>query len=188
MFISFLLVLSPGLETILFNHYPVESLPNASYNLVKIHPELESIELDDGSLWSLSLYDYPKIRDWSENQAVCITQNTRWFTSYPYRLVNRRNGAFVEVKLLEQPLQGGEKTHYISMLDVANSSIVLSNGSLWKINPKDMPIVKKWDVSSPFPVIIGHNSESAPSDEEEWEQILIEVTNPSNIVQAHQVF
>jgi len=61
----------------------------------------ETIELEDGSAWSVSIYDIPVALNWQINDSIAVTQNTRWFTEYPYRLVNRENGTTVETDLIK---------------------------------------------------------------------------------------
>ncbi len=168
---------------------PIKTLTESSIkNLDKVSPLNESIELDDGSIWQISFYDWPKIRHWTDHEMITITQNTVRFSNYPYRIVNRKTGASVEALLSEGPIRFGPNTTYVDSFDSDRAALCLSNGSIWKIHPKSLSIAKKWDMSQPIALIIGDNSQIEHYANEDWAHILIDVSKPDQFLSAHQIF
>ena len=166
-----------------------ETLSESSIReLAKVFPLNESIGLDDGSIWQVSLYDWQKIRLWMENEPISVTQNTNRFSNYPYRMLNRRTGCSIEVVLSEGPIQDGTKTTYVDSFDFTRSALCLTNGSLWKIHPKSLAMAQLWNRSLPVALIIGENSQPVQYADEDWNHILIDVTNPNQFLHVHQIY
>ena len=182
------LLLSASHNGYIFDRH-VEALTESSIkNLDKVSPLNESIELDDGSIWQISFYDWPKIQHWTEQEIITITQNTVRFSNYPYRIVNRKTGVSVEALLSEGPIRFGPKTTYVDSFDLDKAALCLSNGSIWKIHPKSLPIAKTWDMSQPIALIIGDNSQMDCYANEDWAHILIDVSKPDQFLNALQIF
>lgn len=168
---------------------PIETLSESSIReLGEVCPSNESIELDDGSIWRVSLYDWWKIRHWIGNEAISITQNTNRFSNYPYRMVNRRTGASIEVVLSAGPIQFGTKTNYVDSYDLTRAALCLTNGSIWKIHPKSLAIAQMWNRSLPIALIIADNSQSDQYADEDWDHILIDVAKPNQFLYVHKIF
>lgn len=118
------------------------------------------IDLEDGSKWFVSPYDRYKIKYWDADEPIMITQNTAWFSSQKFKLVNKNTGNSVEADLSLGPLIGGKFTHFIAGIDVAKGIIVLEDGSYWEIYSGDLYKTKiygyEWILDDN--VIIGVNS------------------------------
>jgi hypothetical protein len=171
-----------------FDRFPSEPNESSSRVLSKVSETAETVELDDGSIWQVSLYDCQKVFRWNSEETVSITQNTRWFSNSAFRLINRKTGASADVNLVEGPIKDGMLTNYVSKIDLSRQHVTLNSHSGWKIHPESMSIVENWNTADSIPIIIGDNSARNPTDDQDWEYVLIDVRNPSNIIQAHQIF
>lgn len=139
----------------------------------------EQVELEDGSVWQISCCDRYKVYDWHHRDPVTVTQNTSWFSSYAYRLINQFTGSSVEANLYLGPVINGLYTHYINYIDYGYGSIMLTDGSRWYISSRDLSIFRYWALDDT--VIIGTNSGWDGS----CDAILINVTM-NNFVRAYQ--
>ncbi len=115
----------------------------------------ETVELEDGSIWSVSSGDRHKTLDWMTGDVIIIIPNHSWFSSYDYRLVNLNTGAKVKVNLSLGPIYNGIYTHWILAIDYNNREICLEDGSVWKMSWWDSSIVNQWLPNDT--VIIGIN-------------------------------
>ena len=131
----------------IFDRYPTKS--STPHTLFKMG---DALELEDGSIWSVSIYDIPVALNWHVDDSIAVTQNTRWFTEYPYRLVNQENGTTVESNLIKG-----------SALTIAKigDTITLSDGTKWKTDSKLEQVGDS--------VTIGDNADLDPN----WDKIFI---------------
>lgn len=115
----------------------------------------ETIELEDGSIWTASSSDRHKTLDWMTGDVIIILPNHTWFSSYDYRLVNLNTGANVKVNLSLGPIYNGIYTHWIIAIDYNHREICLEDGSVWQMSWWDSSIVDQWLPNDT--VIIGIN-------------------------------
>lgn len=115
----------------------------------------ETIELEDGSIWTTSSSDRHKTLDWMTGDTIIILPNHSWFSSHDYRLVNINTGANVKVNLSLGPIYNGIYTHWIIAIDYKHRQVCLEDGSVWKMSWWDSSIVDKWLPNDT--VIIGIN-------------------------------
>ncbi len=115
----------------------------------------DSIQLEDGSMWAVSLSDTYKTLNWLTSDIIIIVPNHDIFSSYYYRLININTGANVKVNLYLGPIYNGAYTHWITAIDYLNREIYLEDGSIWKMSPFDQPIISQWLPNDT--VIIGIN-------------------------------
>lgn len=161
----------------IFDHHPPLYTPSSIHSITKLSQSEESIELDDGSVWEVSLYDGRKASYWQSGQAVSLTQNTKWFSSYYYRLIDCNTGSYIEINLR----QATDKTPTISEVELSRNSLILSDRTHWKIIPEDSATLSNWTLQDP--ILIGDNCENS-----EWENILINAKKPTQFIRAHQFF
>lgn len=149
-------------------------LPNKKYNVAKSlyytsHPSAyqhpvaisyfgESVELMDGSVWTVASSDAYKVTNWLTTDLLIITPNHSWFSNYGFRLTNQNTGDSVAVNLSLgpiAPMYNSFYTHWIVGIDYYYNIIYLEDGSVWNMSGFDREIIDQWingDV-----VIIGVN-------------------------------
>lgn len=138
----------------------------------------EQVELEDGSVWQVCSCDRYKISSWDSRDPITITQNTSWFSSHAYRLINQFTGSSVEVNLYLGPIMNGPYTHYINWIDYYGA-VMLTDGSQWQISSRDLSVFRCWAYDDT--IIVGTNSGWDGS----CNAILINVTM-NNFVRAYQ--
>jgi hypothetical protein len=127
----------------------------AFHRAVGIGMSGDTVELEDGSVWSVYSGHRYKTLDWLSSDTILITQNNAWFSSYKYRLVNQNTGASVEVDLTLAPIYNGPYTHWIVAIDYLGRYVWLEDGSRWHISSEDAYAMSKWLINDT--VIIGIN-------------------------------
>lgn len=125
-------------------HYPI----SVSYSG-------DSIQLEDGSIWTVCFSDTYKTLNWLTSDLIIIVPNHDIFSSYYYSLINVNTGVIVKVNLYLGPIYNGAFTHWIAAIDYFNREICLEDGSIWKMSAFDQSIISKWLPNDT--VIIGIN-------------------------------
>lgn len=115
----------------------------------------DTVELMDGSIWSVSSNDRYKTFDWLTSDQIIIKPNHSLFSSYHYKLTNLSTKANVAVNLSLGPIYNGVHTHWIVAIDYQNRQICLEDGTVWSIKKSDRGAMNKWIVNDT--VIIGVN-------------------------------
>lgn len=151
----------------------------AAHTLIQVAPFGETIELEDGSVWNINSFDSHKALYWRLNDPLIITQNSRWFASYAYKIVNQCTGTSIEANLFFGPVKNGAYTRYILSLDPLRGEIVLNDATRWEVSAYDTSTFRGWVENDA--VIIGCNSGWDSS----CEGILINVSM-NNFVRAKQ--
>lgn len=113
----------------------------------------ETIELEDGSIWSVSYGDRWKTISWLRDDVITIFPNTSWFGT-DFRMVNQNTGDTVDVDLRYGPVLGNIFTYKIVDIDYMNGIVYLQDSS-WAISINDETVIYSWHVGDT--VIIGHN-------------------------------
>lgn len=169
----------------IFDQYPPVYYSNAHHRLTAItevnHNEC-TLELEDSSVWKISSYDAKKALNWRSNDPLAITQNTRWFSRYNYRIINLSNGSSVEADLFLGPAELGRYSRFITAIDHYRREIMLSDNSRWEISYLDSSIFKDWAKNDYL--IIGTNSNTSFWDSAK-DTLLINV-NMNNSARAQQ--
>ena len=155
-----------------------DSYYSNSYHWVKgIGHFGDTLELEDGSIWTISAYDASKVLSWLSNDTIVLTKNHGWFTSYNYRLVNKITGASVEANLYLGPLKNGIYTRYITSIYPISCTVQLSDGTFFQAKSSDYYTFQSWAMYDT--VILGF-------DKTEYDRIVINV-NMNNCVRAKQI-
>lgn len=171
------------------DQYPGIYMPISAHGLVSISAYEDTLELEDGSLWQVSTYDGRKAKRWYVDDVLSITQNTRWFSSYYYRITNRHTGASIEANLTQGPFINGRLTYYVTEFDTTRGIVTLSTperSTRWEIHPSDVPAFQMWDFTQPIPVILGDNNDYTGYGDYKWECLLINVKQSKKYIRAHQ--
>lgn len=115
----------------------------------------ESVQLEDGSIWSVNPNDSYKTLNWLTSDIIWITPNSSWFSSYNYCLVNQNTGVAVEVNLslFLNPVSHSFYNHRIIAIDDYRAMIWLEDGSVWSVYSMDYS--SRWQLNDT--VIIGIN-------------------------------
>jgi hypothetical protein len=130
--------------------------PGAIYKPYAVSPFGDTVELHDGSMWSICSEDRPYTFNWLTSDDLVIIPNSDWFSLYTYRIVNQQTGASVRANLALGPIYRGIFTYWIVAIDYINGQVCLQDGSIWTMSPIDFNIIKKWMINDT--VIIGVNN------------------------------
>ncbi|MEI8365501.1 MAG: hypothetical protein WCF65_03695 [Parachlamydiaceae bacterium] len=152
-------VIQTGLasKSLFYSSYPYIQHP-AAYQTVFISYLGKSVELTDGSIWTVSLLDAYKMGNWSHSDLVSISPNHSFFSLYDYRLTNQNTLESVAVNLYLGPIDpsfGGIYTHWITAIDYHRNIVYLEDGTIWYMSAFDRNVVDRWVVNDV--VIIGIN-------------------------------
>ncbi len=165
-------------------------LPGSVHMISQISALGEEVRFEDGSAWKVSPYDCAEAAQWlDQNIPVSIMQNTSWFSSYYFRIVNRLTGNSIVTNLFQGPWKGGEKSHYVIEHNIHHGTVKLSSheeATRWEIHPSDLHKLKEWNFGDSIPVIIGQNADYDASWNPYWESLLINVRKTKSFVRAHQ--
>jgi hypothetical protein len=114
-----------------------------------------TVELEDGSLWSISSSDSYKTLNWLTTDIVIVTPNHEWFSIYNYCLVNQNTGVTVRANLSKylDPYFHTSYNYRIIAIDDILQQVWLSDGSVWSIVFGDYST--RWQLNDT--VIIGIN-------------------------------
>lgn len=123
---------------------PPVYFPNYCHWVYAISTLGDTIQLEDGSVWSISPRDSHKIFNWKSQDALIIYPNYRWFSNYNYRVLNKATNQTIEVNLNLSPIVDGEGTNYIHDIKNDCSAVMLQDQSVWHVNSKDRKIVEQW--------------------------------------------
>jgi hypothetical protein len=155
------------------------AFPINSHWLTSIADNSRTIELEDGSHWEVAPSDYWTLNNWGLNDALVITPNYNFFSSYDYYITNKRTNSFVSANMYVGPLAFGPFSHWIVDVDYFGGHVYLENQMVWCVNPQDSYLLKDWAVNDH--IIFGlYNSWFSPFD-----HILINV-NMDNHIRARQ--
>ncbi|MEL7431315.1 MAG: hypothetical protein AAGI90_02130 [Chlamydiota bacterium] len=134
--------------------------PEHYYHIVRVSNLFDVIYTHDESKWEVNKYDRWKIKTWSPEDTIIITQNTgccHCYSHYPYRMINTYDGSEIEVDLKLGPAYDGKYTRWVAGLDIPKKFLILDNGSRWKVNYYDYNILKKWEANDT--IIVGVNTD-----------------------------
>lgn len=136
--------------------YSYTTHAGAYHQPIAVSPLGDTVELEDGSIWSIKPQDRKKTLDWMTGDTIVITPNSSWFNwTYDFKLINKNTGVAVSANLSLGPIYNGIYTHWIVKLDYINNEVCLEDGSVWSISGFDSKVLKDWYVNDT--VIIGIN-------------------------------
>ncbi len=168
-------------------------LPESAHIVSQISVTGDEVRFEDGSTWKVNPYDATQAIHWLQNGTpVSVMQNTSWFSTYPFRIVNKATGTSISANLFQGPWKGGEKTQYVTIFEAYSGTMNLQNGTgteitHWKIHPSDIHRLNEWNFNGDYiPVIVGHNADYDGTWNSEWESLLINVRKTGSFVRAHQ--
>lgn len=115
----------------------------------------DQVELEDGSIWTVSSGDSYKTLNWYTNDLIVITPNHEWFSSYMFRMHNQNTNVSVKCNLLFGPIYNGLFTHWIIAINYYTQEIWLEDGSIWTVTGYDSSTFSKWLANDT--VVIGVN-------------------------------
>jgi hypothetical protein len=171
----FLLFVCFGLPSlfgqIVSDQFPAAYFPSSCHLLVSLSPNGDSVQLEDGSVWKIDDPNAFKLLYWRPSDPLMITQNTSWFSSYKYRMVNRSNGSSIDANLVKGPNPGNCCNRYITELDLDRGILTLSDRTYWEVSSGDQSLLSEWKCKDS--VIIGYNSSGWDSS---YESLLVNVS------------
>lgn len=136
--------------------YPPVYYPTGIHTLYAVSAIGDSVEFEDGSVWKIAAEDRYKVCQWGAQEPITVTQNSRWFSQYKYKIINQATGAHLQANLYLGPLKNGPFTLYVTALDVARGELILNDSTRWKVSEFDANSFEEWMITDA--VIIGLNS------------------------------
>jgi hypothetical protein len=164
----------------IFDRYSPSVYYSFSYHLLTsvmldANGEPSTIALEDGSNWRVHSSDGYKALNWSSQDPLIITQNHRWFATFPYKIINKNTGNSIEAELKMGPFSGGVYTYYVADMDPIQGEALLTNGSRWEISSRDLSTFREWAIEDC--IMFGTNSGGDSS----YDTLLINVTMNNNV-------
>lgn len=135
-------------------YYYNSTHPGAYHQAIGVSHFGETIELEDGSIWSVAIGNRFVAMSWLMTDRITISPNTSWFGT-DFILFNETTGESVEADLRYGPVLGGLYTYQITSIDYIGGIVYLQDSS-WAISFSDEDKVYKWLPGDT--VIIGHNT------------------------------
>lgn len=129
--------------------------PDCYYYPYAVTSSGDNIQLHDASRWYVHPYNRNAVKEWDLGDLLFIKPNASCFSSYAYVIQNRRTQQVVEVNLLHAPNDAVSSNFIIAGIDRENRLAYLNDGSVWKINPKDVSF-RLWQVGQR--VLVGLNN------------------------------
>jgi hypothetical protein len=135
--------------------YYVTTHPGAIHWPIALGLFGEKVELEDGSIWSVSSSDSYKTLNWLISDHLVITPNHDWFSIYAFRIHNQNTGISVaaNLTLYLNPAFHSVYNHRVISYDDILKMIWLEDGSVWSVSSYDYS--PKWQVGDT--VFIGIN-------------------------------
>jgi hypothetical protein len=118
--------------------------PGAFYTPILISAFGDTVELNDGSVWTVAGGDTFKVLNWLTSDFLVMTPNHDWFSSYMFRMTNQETGVSVKCNMLLGPIYNGLYTHWVVAIDYLSNEIFLEDGSRWLITGWDSATLNKW--------------------------------------------
>lgn len=136
------------------------SHPGALHTTFKNWNYGEKIELNDGSIWAVSLFDQWKVNAWLASDIILVKLNHSFLSSHRYELVNQSTGDYVDVDLVELEVLPYDASFYgqrawVVAIDYLANIVTLQDGSVWTVSFSDDSILRTWRVGDV--VILGVN-------------------------------
>lgn len=139
-----------------YQHVYYKGHEGAYHKPIVISESGSTVEIEDGSIWSIKSCDQHKVLNWTKEHTIVIVPNYFWFSLFDFRLVNQDTGKSVAANLSFGPIVMGKQSHWITGIDANSGTIILEDGSVWNSSNFDNEIVKDWQVKEA--VIIGVNN------------------------------
>jgi hypothetical protein len=145
--------------------------PSTYQNPVAVSFYGDSVELMDGSVWSISPYDSYKTMNWYVTDLVVVSQNHSFLSAYDFILTNTTTGVSVAANMYLGPILPADLgygiyahtpysiyTHWIVTIDYLYNRVYLEDGTVFYMSSFDSGIVAGWipgDI-----VIVGLNNDA----------------------------
>jgi hypothetical protein len=123
------------------------------HKIAKFLDKEQAVELEDGSVWTVSKYEY--VKGWKEEHLV-LSQNQALFSTHRYALINTDLRLAIPVTLIREPTAGENKALSIKKVDKNNHVITLSDNKEWVVHNSDRSAFDK--IAKNDRVIIGANT------------------------------
>lgn len=121
--------------------------PGAYQHPVSISVYGDSVELMDGSIWTIAARDAYKTLNWYPADLIVITPNHNWFTSYDFKLTNQTTGVSVAADMYLGPIDpayNSPYTHWIVGIDYYYNEVYLEDGTIWNMSAFDRSTIDQW--------------------------------------------
>jgi hypothetical protein len=138
-----------GPTTIVSSKEEIISKPSYEHVLTSVHLSLDSLELEDRSVWTIAPPDAYIVPGWQRGDKVILTPHNSWFSIYKfdYALSNIDRGNYVRVNFASHPCDYQKTARWIINLDTHSNRVFLSDGSSWQIHSDDAALFKSWTLN-----------------------------------------
>lgn len=118
--------------------FAVTEHSGAFHNPVSVTLLGDSVMLEDGSTWSVSVEDWYKALNWYTTDLVVLSPH-EWSTYlHPYRMTNQNTGESIQVSLTLGPIYAGLYTYWITSTSYwFSNAATLNDGSTWTMDDYD---------------------------------------------------
>ena len=141
----------------LASYFFADPYPNSTHHPVLYSPAGDIVQLEDGSIWRVADEDAPSVCSWLASDAIQISPNYSWWSSYPFRMQNIDTGCCVQVGLKMGPFYDSIFTRWIVSVNHSTQELWLNDGSHWKVSGLDKSIFQKWLRDDP--IVVGSNDD-----------------------------
>lgn len=134
------------------NNTPAYLLTFDSHLLVAAAYNGEWIQLENGSVWSVTnYYDKKEVLDWKTTDPLYIYPNKSIFSAHKYKIVNDKWGTKAEITLIKgADLNYSENINLITFINYKNNAIYLNDNTIWYVASDDSSIIKNWEIDDPI--------------------------------------
>lgn len=137
--------------------FSTQRIPNCLWHeITHISPLDGSICLEDGSIWQTEPSDRILLQTWKIRDLLFIQQNSEWFSSYAYEMVNQITHEKAQVTLLSPPLPKQKYTYHIIGIDKNKGQVLLTDQSSWNVCFFSAPSLEEWNLHDT--ILVGVNS------------------------------
>ncbi|MCE5294343.1 MAG: hypothetical protein LLF94_06985 [Chlamydiales bacterium] len=116
-----------------------------------------SVQIQDGTVWGIKDSDRYIVKNWHVNTEITVKPNTLTIWNkltgtrpeHKYRLVNLATGESVAATMSFGPFEQHPLTRVIDHIDYYRGEIILSNGTIWKVDNTrpSMRILEDWKIN-----------------------------------------
>lgn len=154
------------------------------HTVKSISEDSRSVELEDGSHWTIDPSHTSTLTRWRLGEAISITPNyNSWFSygqpAYEYLITNKNTQTYVKAKMHMGPIQFGKNSNWIVFIDSYSGRVVLQNDMEFQVSPSERCLLKKWEINDH--IILGNYSSWFSKDN----RILINVEMNNHVRARH---
>jgi hypothetical protein len=132
---------------------PLQGEEDPQHLLTAKPPFLESVELEDHSIWTVAPIDVHILAYWDKNDALVLYYSPAsywtyfWYGDFNYYLYNLTQNSYVRVNFKSHPCDYQDSSCWIISLDKFSNRLFMNDGTAWKIHPDDEALFLTWSIN-----------------------------------------